>query len=112
MCRPTLKKKCSYLEDLGREKEIKIEGREHICKVDTLKELEEDIVSSAWYQALPASPIRVHNSRSTRSRVSLSNTLNAPTPFPNRCVQNRKQSGVSGAVILFPLVTLEKVFTV
>jgi hypothetical protein len=59
--------------------------------------LGEEIGSSAWYQALPASPERLHISLSLFSLVSLRRILSVPIPLPYICVQNLRQSGLSGS---------------
>lgn len=61
----------------------------------TLNVLAEETGTSAWYQALPASPVRLQICCSVLSRVSCRWMLNVPIPLPNMWVQNLMQSGMS-----------------
>lgn len=61
----------------------------------TLNVLAEETGTSAWYQALPASPVRLQICCSVLSRVSCKWILNVPIPLPNMWVQNLMQSGMS-----------------
>jgi len=73
--------------------------KETVCQISvrTMNWLGEEIGSSAWYQALPASPERLQISRSLFSLVSFRRILKVPIPLPYMCVQNRRHRGLSGS---------------
>ena len=65
--------------------------------VRTVNWLGEEIGSSAWYQALPASPERLQISHSLFSLASFRRILKVPIPLPYICVQNLRHRGLSGS---------------
>jgi hypothetical protein len=81
---------------LNRSKNLNLETSLPQTSVLTMKGLGEEIGSSAWYHALPASPERLQTSHSLASVVSLRRILRAPIPLPYMCVQNLRHRGLSG----------------